>query len=408
MSAAPSGARVERRQVFFFSGFDPKGAAYYHRLYQEGARAQQAARGDRYRVGPRERTDERLAQRWQVECRPAGAASDDPVFTDFEFLAWDDLVRAQWPKGVLGVGIGSVLAYVAALSSGWALVRVWRQTPRTLVALAYPAIYWLLALLGGLALGGGLVGLLARAGAPAAVQVPAAALGVLALWGAALAVERRLHTSWLLRIYRFADHWARGRLPALEQRLDTMAERVWRSLQADDSDEVLLVGYSVGSMLAVSVLARVLQRCRREGDAQAYVRAQQRLSLLTLGQCVPLLGLMPRAQAFRSELAVLAGATAVRWTDFSAPGDWGSFALVDPLRICRVAPPGMPVLVPQMRSPRFHTLFPADDYAVLRRNKRRLHLQYLMAAPLAGDYDYFLLTAGPERLGGPQPQTPSP
>jgi hypothetical protein len=163
------------------------------------------------------------------------------------------------------------------------------------------------------------------------------------------------------------------------------------------------VGYSVGSMLAASVLARVLQKCRTHGDAADLREAERLLALLTLGQCVPLLGLMPRAVAFRRELTVLASATALRWTDYSAPGDWGSFALVDPLRICRLTPPGAPVLQPQMRSPRFHTLFAPADYALLKRNKRQLHLQYLMAAPLPGDYDYFRLTAGPARLQGASP-----
>ena len=124
---------VARRQVFFFTGFDPKGAAHYHRLYKEGALAQQATTGDRYQVGPRERTDEPLAQHWQVECQPALPQGAEPVFSDIEFMGWDDLVRAQWPKGIVGVTVGSVLAYVAALSSGMALVRVWKQTPRTLV-----------------------------------------------------------------------------------------------------------------------------------------------------------------------------------------------------------------------------------------------------------------------------------
>lgn len=399
--------RVGRRRVFFFSGFDPKGAAYYHRLYQEGASAQQAATGDRYRVGPRERTDDRMAQQWQVESRPNGQGDGDPVRTQIEFLAWDDLVRSQWPKTVPGVAIGSVLAYLAALSSGMALVRVWRQTPRTLVALAYPAIFWLLALLGGVWLGVLATALVTGNGpVTTAAQLAAWGLGAavcLGVWWGALWVERQLHTSWLLRIYRFADLWARGRLPDLEQRLDTMAERVFRSVQARDSDEVLVVGYSVGSMLAVSVLARVLQKCHAHGSAADVAAAERLLSLLTLGQCVPLLGLMPRAAAFRRELAVLAGAARLRWTDYSAPGDWGSFALVDPLRICRVIPPGVTPLQPRMLSPRFHTLFAPDDYALLKRNKRRLHLQYLMAAPLAGDYDYFRLTAGPARLRGADP-----
>ena len=404
--------QVLRRQVFFFSGFDPKGAAYYHRLYREGAQAQQAASGDRYRVGPRERTDEPLSQHWQVECQPAGPQPAEPVFSDIEFLGWDDLVRAQWPKGIVGVTVGSVLAYVAALSSGMALVRVWKQTPRTLVALAYPALFWLLALLGGLLLGAGAAALVATGSAvPGGRQIASVTVGgvvCLGVWWGALWLEQQLHTSWLLRIYRFADLWARGQMPALEERLDAMAERVFRRVQARDCDEVLLVGYSVGSMLAVSVLARVLEKCRAHGDAADLAAAERMLALLTLGQCVPLLGLMPRAQAFRRELAVLAGATGLCWTDYSAPGDWGSFALVDPLRICKVVPAGTASLAPQMLSPRFHTLFSAPEYALLKRNKRRLHLQYLMAAPLPGDYDYFRFTAGPVPLqGGARPADPA-
>ena len=384
---------VRRRHVFFFSGFDPKGAAYYHRLYSAGAADQQHTSGTPLRVGPRERTDERYAQRWKLAWQPG---TPEQVDTTFEFLGWDDLVRAHWPKGILGVAVGSVLAYAAALSSGLALVRVWRQSRRTLVALAYPAVFWLLALAGGAALGTLLASMLAPPGAWPAWGWALAGTTCVGVWWAALRLERRLHTSWLLRIYRFADLWASGQLPDLDHRLDAMAERVFRRVQAQDADEILLVGFSVGSMLSTSVLARVLVKCRR---AQAPV-PDGSLSMLTLGQCVPLLGLMPRAHAFRQELREVSQAQGLCWTDYSSPGDWGSFALVDPLQICRIVPAGTRALVPRMRSPRFHTLFDPQEYAVLKNDKRRLHLQYLMASPRAGGYDYFRLTAGPGGLCG--------
>lgn len=393
---------VRRRHVFFFSGFDPKGAAYYHRLYQEGAALQQQATGDSYQVGGRERTAQRHVQRWQVAWQPAGQPAGEPTATTYEFLAWDDVVRAHWPHGVLGVAWGSVLAYAAALSSGTALLRVRRASPRTLLALVYPAVFWLLALVLGLLAGALVLQQLPRAWAPAGLSALApgaawclAGLAAAAIGWGALRIERKLHTSWLLRIYRFADLWASGRLPDLEQRLDDMAERVLQRLRQADADEVLLVGYSVGSMLSASVLARVLATLGAEPAARQSVR---QLAMLTLGQCVPLLGLMPRAHAFRRELAFLAATPALCWTDYSSPGDWGSFALVDPLRICRIAASGTRSLEPRMLSPRFHTLFAPDEYAILRKNKRRLHLQYLMASPKAGAYDYFRLTAGPDRL----------
>ena len=44
-----------------------------------------------------------------------------------------------------------------------------------------------------------------------------------------------------------------------------------------------------------------------------------------------------------------------------------------------------------MCSPRFHKLFQPSSYRWLRRNKMRMHFQYLMAAELPGAYDYFAM-----------------
>ena len=398
MAAAPH-QPVRRRHVFFFSGFDPKGGAYYHHLYATGAAQQQGTTGHVYQVGGRERTDDRYVQRWRVGWRANAAEPVEQVATTVEYWVWDDLVRTLWPKTVVGVALGSVRAYAAALRSVAALRKVWQQSPRTLVALAYPALFWLLALLGGLLLGGLAAQLggfaAARSGWPSGVATAVAgALALaacLAVWWGAWWLEQRLHTSWLLRIYRFTELWASGKLPDLDQRLDAVAERVLQRLRQQDADEVLLVGFSVGSMLSASVLARVLKQSPDIG----------RLSMLTLGQCIPLLGLAPGAHRFREQLALLAATPTLCWTDYSSPSDWGSFALVDPLQICSLTlpgPPGPGTLRPSMRSPRFHTLFEAAEYARIKPDKRRMHLQYLMATPKAGAYDYFLMTAGPWRL----------
>ena len=209
---------VRRRAVFFISGLDPKGAAHYHRTYRTEAPRQGATNGWEYDVGPREKRAEHV-QGWTVKAsRPAQAPDQhEAVSVDMEFLVWDDIVRSQWPKGWWGVLVGSVLAYWSAISSGVALVRVWSQSRRTLLALAYPAIFWLLTSL--LAAGGGLW-LAAELGWAWGAGLAAGVLGL------AFRIEKRLHTSWLLRIYRFADRWARGRLPVLDQRLDDMARRL--------------------------------------------------------------------------------------------------------------------------------------------------------------------------------------
>ena len=53
---------------------------------------------------------------------------------------------------------------------------------------------------------------------------------------------------------------------------------------------------------------------------------------------------------------------------------------------------------PKLISARFIKLFSAEGYRNIKRNFIRGHFQYLMAAELAGDYDYFAITAGPLRL----------
>jgi hypothetical protein len=381
---------VRRRHVLFVAGFDPKGASYYHGLYQRESARQAALGAWTYEVGPRRR----LASgndAWQV--RTVGKDAQPDVNTTVEHLCWDDLVRREWPQGAWQVLVGSVMAYVHALASGRALLKVGQVAPMTLFSLAWPGLCWLavvgLAMVLAALAWGGMQAFLSDWG-PGAGAARVAGLVAASVAGAVLAgawrLERRWNTTWLLRIYRFADRWARARMPWLDERLDSMARRLQEVLQDPEVDEVLLVGYSVGSMLSVSMVARAL--------AEPSVK-QAPLALLTLGHCVPLLGLMPKAGGFRQELAQVAQAPLVFWVDISSPTDWGSFALADPVALC-LEQPGLNPRA--MVSPRFHTLCKSARYVKLRRDKRRMHLQYLMSGELPGAYDFFDLTAGPGRL----------
>lgn len=382
-------AAVRRRQVYFLGGFDPKGAAYYHALYAAQAALAQATGGARYTVGARQRQADGNSV-WRVDAESDGQSSE----TLYEYVRWDDIVRARWPRTPWRVLTGSLRGYAAALSAGRKLLEVWRVAPKTLVSLAWPAAFWLAALL--LAGAGGLLAgaLAGRAGA-AGWLAGLLGFGVAGALGAAvLAWERRVNTSWLLRIYSFAGDWSLGRIDAVEPRMARLAAGIDASLADPAIDEVLLVGFSVGGMLAATAAARLT----------ATVGQREKFSLLTLGHCIPLLGAMPGAARFRADLAALAGASGVDWRDVSSPLDWGSFALIDPLPLClgEAAAAALPRR-PLMLSPRFHTLFSPATYARIRGDKRRMHLQYLMAGELPGAYDYFAITAGPRRLAARWP-----
>lgn len=82
-------------------------------------------------------------------------------------------------------------------------------------------------------------------------------------------------------------------------------------------------------------------------------------------------------------------------------GDSVSFGMCDLMHLSlreSYLPKSQSLHNPQcMCTPRFHKLFRPDTYRWLRRNKMRMHFQYLMAAQLRGGYDYFamLTHAGP-------------
>lgn len=410
--------KVARRHVFFLSGFDPKGAAYYHSLYRGEALKQANVNAMGLQVTPRQRGPDGNST-WEVS---AELLTGKRCHTTFEFVRWDDIVRRHWPRSIWRLLLDMVVAYTLMLRSG-VIVSVWKVSRKTLAGLAFPLVI----LGGGLALSMGFGALLGMtlytgglSGGRGTGAVVAGAGGLLSLglglWFTRL-LEARLNPTWLVNIFSFTGKQVRGLVPELELRLNAAAQKLAQKIRASDVDEILVVGFSVGSILAVSVVARALQAViELDADIEARsagtgltgppeVAAISRpvLSLLTLGHCIPMLGLLPQATAFRQELKLLAQAQDLRWIDFSSVTDWGSFALVDPVKVCNVLPAmstqSAMAVNPLMRSPRFHTLFAPASYIRVRRNKRRMHLQYLMAAELPGEYDYFAITAGCMTLG---------
>lgn len=381
-------AAVHRRHVFFLSGFDPKGASYYHALYRTEAPAQAAVSGYAVDVGVRQR-DADGVNRWKVHYRK----DDQHCETTVEFARWDDLVRRHWLRSTWALLADMVRMYSYALACG-VIPKLWRLARRPVLAWGYPAAFLLGALVIGLIFGGVVVAVATLAGvAVATAWLVGAAVLALVLW-TANALERRLNTTWLARIYSFARRQALGSVPELESRVDHIARAVAHVLRSEEVDEVLVVGFSVGSILGVSALARAFDAL----DTDKPDVPLPAVSLLTLGHCIPMLGLLPEAERFRAELAALAKRANLKWVDFSSPTDWGSFALVDPVSACVPALEDRVPGLPTMRSPRFHTLFRPERYLQLRRDKRRMHLQYLLAGELPGGYDYFRMTAGLDRL----------
>ena len=380
-------AQVARRRVFYIPGYDPFHPRRYRELYRKEATAQAAISGYAIALLPRHSAG---AYGWDVVAGFDGAS----VQTQVEVLVWSDIVKGSMETGILGT-------YRQMLHTAWiyigsgALWRLMRLRKGPVIAALYPVVFLIMqAVLAGAAAAlvswigmaalGPLAGLL---GQIIAVGIGMAVAALLLRWFRR--IDNKLFAYYLMHDYAYSAQFHGANPPELEARMAEFGDAIAKAL-AEDLDEVLIVGHSSGAHLAVSVLSDLLRAKR--GPAGRAV-----LSLLTLGQVVPMVSFLPKAQRLRADLAYLSASAALVWVDVTAPGDGCAFALCDPVSVTGVAPEGK--RWPLVFSAAFsQTLSPAR-WKELRWRFFRLHFQYLCAFDRPRDYDYFQITAGPLPLG---------
>ncbi len=384
------------RLVFFFSGFDPKGATFYHRLFRTGIAERNKTHDDTLAVGGRHRMG-RWASTWTALWRGAPPKSGErpaKMCTRVHFMRWDDIVRRHWKRSPWQLAQDYWYVYVVGILTG-VFARVRRKTQAAFWLALFPLGVAAASLLGGMLLIGAPLAALDLLPAWAALSI-----GLLAGAIAWRAIAGRIDCEWLLRLYAFTRLQAIGALPALEDRQDEMATHVVESVQArlrqPDAPplrEILLVGYSTGSTMAAAVAARALHRLNALIAGKPAAQGAT-LGIVTLGHCIPVAADWGAAHQTRAELRLLAECESLTWHDYSAPADWAAFWRTPPW-------PSPAELKGHQASPRFHAQLSAAAYAALRRDRREMHLQYLRPPSQRVEvdaYDYFMLICGPHTL----------
>jgi hypothetical protein len=384
------------RLLFFFSGFDPKGATFYHRLFRSGIAQRNAAHDETLALGKRHRIG-RWASVWTSLWRgPSSALGGRPVTmrTRVHFMRWDDLVRRHWRRTAVQLARDYWNIYVGGFASG-VLLRIWRAAPAAFWMAMFPLVVALFSIVAGMVAVGGLFWAFGLLQAPAALGV-GALIGALA-WRA---MARWVDCEWLLRLYAFMRQQALGEVPALDTRLDEMAARLVEAVEARMRQpgamplkEIMVVGYSSGTIMAASVLARAMPKLADVVDSRRTNKGTT-LSLVTLGQCIPIAAEWPGARRFRSELDILAECPMLTWHDYSAASDRAAFWRAPPW-------PQPALLKGYQASPPFKATAGAVQFAAMRRERREAHLQYLRpprGRGAADSYDFFMLACGPQTL----------
>ena len=404
--------QVTRRRVFYIPGYDPIHPRRYRELYRTESKAQSEISG--YEIGIAPKSGENYG--WRVEARMDAQSTD----TDIDVLVWSDIVRGSMASTIPATYLQLVRTAWIYIASG-ALRRLMWLRKGPVIAALYPVGMLLVQLLVAMGLGSlaarivdyvlSLIGqgMLALLGDPGDLDFTIFASGLLAakvlVWLAVVqfilkwfkAKDGKFFAYYLMHDYAYSAHWKGANPPELEERMAVFKDTIAAALQSD-VDEVLVVGHSSGAHLGVSILADLI----REGGVPANGPA---LGFLSLGQVVPMVSFLPKADRLRADLHYLSTRDELSWVDVTAPGDGCAFALCDPVAVSGVAPEGQKW--PLVISAAFTQTLSPERWKELRWKFFRLHFQYLCAFDRVGDYDYFRITGGPitlaDRFHGRQP-----
>ncbi len=380
---------VRKRRVFYIPGYDPIHPRRYRELYRKEGAAQAEISGYRLNLKPKTTPG---PYGWNVAGEVDGATTNAQI----EVLVWSDIVRGSMVTDIPRTYLQLVRTAWTYIGSG-ALRRLMMLRKGPVIAALYPIGMLLLQLL--MALGVGM--LLGRALAGGlGMLLPSLAwlnAGLGGAFGASVFVallrwfkkkDGKIYAYYLMHDYAFSAQWGGANPPALETRIAEFTETIAEALQ-DNTEEVLVVGHSSGAHLAVSILADLIRSGRVKPDGP-------KLAFLSLGQVVPMVSFLPKADRLRRDLNYLSARDEITWIDVTAPGDGCAFALCDPVAVSGVEPEGKKW--PLVFSAAFTQTLSPERWKELRWKFFRLHFQYLCAFDRPKDYDYFQITAGPVTL----------
>lgn len=370
---------VGKRRVFYLPGNGP----IHPRRYREIFRVESAkqARISGYDIALKATKGDSFG--WMVR----GTFGRDVAVARIEVLLWSDIVRSSRNTGILATYLALIRTVWIYLSTG-AFRRLTMLDRGPVLAALYPVAMLLLQL--GIAIGvawaiGALVSQSAYPGTGWIVALP---LIVVILRGFRR-IDRRLFAHYLMHDFAYSAQLRGAYPPELDARMKDFGEAIAAALTTD-ADEVLVVGHSSGAHLAVSILADLIRAGRVPANGPA-------LSLLTLGEVIPMVSFLPDAHRLRCDLRFLSARDELAWVDVTAPGDPCSFALCDPVAVSGVAGPDK--RWPLVLSAAFSQTLTDEAQEKMRWRFFRRHFQYLCAFDRPCDYDYFQITAGPLTLG---------
>jgi pimeloyl-ACP methyl ester carboxylesterase len=375
--------KVRRRHVLYVEGYDPRGAEAYYQLFQRSCDRFRKAWSAELTLDPFEIDSDDFAH-WSLTTRSVGWQ----VATRYDFLRLERHIRAAMNGPAVRQIVRGVGWLIDDIVSG-TMWRIFRASWRFGVHLL-----WIQALLVTWLALAAAIGLAAALVVSSTFGQPLAIAGGLAVTAAALFALKPLANRWY--VGQITSCWAtlrrfgRAQPTWLDDTIETGARHLVAAAAAKNTDELMLVGHSTGSVIAAAIMARALALDPDLG------RRGARLVLLTLGAVMPAVALHPAADRMRDIIKRLAGEPTLAWIECQSRKDVMNFEGFDPVD-------GVGVHVEKRHNPllwsvRFKEMVSSAYYQRLRWNFFRIHFQYISAGDRPTAHDYMLLIAGPVAL----------
>ncbi|MCR8697977.1 DUF829 domain-containing protein [Campylobacter sp. LMG 7929] len=366
----------QKRDVFYIAGYDPRGYRHYYAMFKKNLVEQNALLNYDYTLS-----------KAQVNAYPSWQIQTPHTSATYTFLSWNDIVKKNWSEGIKDA-LSDCYSFFRIYTITGLFLKFGKESPHQLITGYYPFFYVLLSLIFTLFCAFG--SLLYLQNFHIVLGILVFILSLVFLPKIFYKLGKKLAVFWIARICSFCANWEKNSQGELELRMNDFARIIFEKLKENVNDknyELILSAHSVGTVLCINVLAKVLRKCEKENISF------ENLKVLTLGECIPLVSYQKRSFEFRKDLEYLGGKNLI-WYDFTSIIDGACFAQVDFIRTSGVKAQ----FSPKYLSAKFHTLYKSKDYKKIKKDKYKAHFLYLFATQIQGVYNFFEFIIGKNKL----------
>ncbi|EAK0804931.1 DUF829 domain-containing protein [Campylobacter lari] len=366
----------QKRDVFYIAGYDPRGYRHYYAMFKKNLAKQNTLLNYDYALS---KAQANAYAFWQIQTPHTN--------TTYTFLGWNDIVKKNWSEGIKDA-LSDCYSFFRIYTITGLFLKFGKESPHQLITGYYPFFYVLLSLIFTLFCAFGSLFYLQNFHIVLGILV--FILSLVFLPKIFYKLGKKLAVFWIARICSFCANWEKNSQGELELRMDDFARVIFEKLKENANDknyELILSAHSVGTVLCINILAKVLRKCEKENVSF------KNLKVLTLGECIPLVSYQKRSFEFRKDLEYLGGKNLI-WYDFTSIIDGACFAQVDFIRTSGVKAQ----FSPKYLSAKFHTLYKNKDYKKIKKDKYKAHFLYLFATQIQGVYNFFEFIIGKNKL----------